>query len=361
MNNLENIYKIIVPVSPNIVQKKDAVTDFTQLSLIENKKYGLLHNYLHKKKLFKFNKNYQNEQGNSSLQKDHLNKLHKFLKKNFPKKSKLVEVGCGKGLFLKLVKKKKYFEYLGFDKTYEGNDKKIKKRYLNSKDRIEADIIILRHTLETIKNPYKFLKMLKTIFSNNALIYIEITNLDLIKKNNYLLYFTHEYINYFTQKSLLSLFSEITSSKEVLKGHYFFCLTSLNSLVNKDIFEFQKKKKWKKYKIKSYFKNFKSKSKTIFKSKRLWIWGASTKGVMYLHYLINFLCFDKKKVMGCIDINKKKQNFYTPSTNIKIFSPKNFYKLIKKNDLVVNMNRIYKLEIIELTKNNGHTIKIKSI
>jgi len=106
MNNLENIYKIIVPVSPNIVQKKDAVTDFTQLSLIENKKYGLLHNYLHKKKLFKFNKNYQNEQGNSSLQKDHLNKLHKFLKKNFPKKSKLVEVGCGKGLFLKLVKKK---------------------------------------------------------------------------------------------------------------------------------------------------------------------------------------------------------------------------------------------------------------
>ena len=55
-------------------------------------------------------------------------------------------------------------------------------RYLNSDDRIEADIVVLRHTLEHIKNPFDFLKMLRDIFGDEAFVFIEVPQFNWIEK-----------------------------------------------------------------------------------------------------------------------------------------------------------------------------------
>mgnify|MGYP007000184199 CR=1 len=76
---------------------------------------------------------------NSLEFKNHMIKMLKVLKKNFSRNSKLIEVGCGKGEFLSIVKKEKYFKYQGYDAVYQGKDKNIFKRYLTENDRIQAD------------------------------------------------------------------------------------------------------------------------------------------------------------------------------------------------------------------------------
>ena len=44
---------------------------------------------------------------------------------NIQKGNRLVEVGCGKGKFLDIVKSDGFFKYEGYDNAYEGNDKQI--------------------------------------------------------------------------------------------------------------------------------------------------------------------------------------------------------------------------------------------
>ena len=60
----------------------------------------------------------------------------KLLKKQLKQGSKIVEVGCGKGDFVELVQADGSFKISGYDAAYEGKNPSIKKRYLNTKDRI---------------------------------------------------------------------------------------------------------------------------------------------------------------------------------------------------------------------------------
>ena len=60
-----------------------------------------------------------------------------LFKKYLPKNSNVVEVGCGKGDFVELLNNDGYFKATGYDVIYEGNNKNIFKRFLNSEDKIE--------------------------------------------------------------------------------------------------------------------------------------------------------------------------------------------------------------------------------
>ena len=65
-------------------------------------------------------------------------------------------------------------------------------------------------------------------------------------------------------------------------------------------------------------------------NKNIFIWGAATKGLMFLIYLkkINPSIF--KNVKFAVDIDKKKHNKFLQIVDIKIISPKKLLKFIKK-------------------------------
>ena len=124
-------------------------------------------------------------------------KIKKYLQKN----SKIVEVGCGQGHFIDLIVKNSNYDVKGFDTSYKGESKLIKKRYLTLKDKISSDMIILRHVLEHIPKPYEFLLLIKSIFKKSK-IYIEVPEYNWIKKKEAFFDITYEHVNYFTQTTL---------------------------------------------------------------------------------------------------------------------------------------------------------------
>ena len=122
LSNLRNNKKKVKNIKGKIQLKYDYVNDFVFNDAFDEKK-------------IKYSKNYNNEQSLSSVFQTHLKNVLKIIRSNFKKDDKILEIGCGKGTFFKILEKN--YKYIrGFDTSYEGNNKKIIKRYVTKKDEI---------------------------------------------------------------------------------------------------------------------------------------------------------------------------------------------------------------------------------
>ena len=130
-----------------------------------------------------------------------------------------------------MIEQSGYFKVKGYDASYDGNNKSIEKRYLNSSDRIDADLVVLRHVLEHVPKPYDFLAMLKTIFGQ-AKIYIEVPSYDWIVANKTFFDITYEHVNYFSQRALKQLFESSTTQHGLLfDDQYQYVISDLWNLL----------------------------------------------------------------------------------------------------------------------------------
>ena len=358
---------LLLPILPNSLSpkvNKKKKKKLGKLNLRINSKTKFIENSLFNPNLARYDCNYDNSQSNSKEFKKHMKDILEIIKKQNLKNDTLVDIGCGQGDFLELVKKDRYFKYKGFDKTYKGNDKNIIKRYLSKKDKIKANILVLRHVLEHIKKPHLFLKVIKKIFGNIT-IFIEVPDYDWIIKKNAFFDITYEHVNYFTPFSLLSLFDgKYISKGKCFNGQYYYLITNLKYLSNK----FEKNYNSKNWKELNFYKLFPSFMKKLIEldemsknHNKVYVWGAATKGSMFiLHCLRNKKVF--QKIENAIDINKNKQEKYLPISNIKVISERKFFKKVKKNDLLIISNPNYKKEILkQLLKNNAKNIKTVSL
>ena len=97
-----------VPVVPNRpLLSNQEKTIKGKVLLRFNRKIKFAENYLFEEKKIKYDTFYQNDQSKSHIFNKHMQSMYKILKSNFIKGSKLVEVGCGKGKFLSIVKRDK--------------------------------------------------------------------------------------------------------------------------------------------------------------------------------------------------------------------------------------------------------------
>lgn len=319
------------------------------------KKNNFYYNSSFNEKKIKYNKNYNNDQNHSSEFRNHLDVVLKILLKYFKKTHSVIEIGCGKGFFFQLLQKN--FNFIrGFDTTYEGKNKKIEKRYLNKNDLIKEDLIILRHTLEHIPDHYKFLKFMKKISTNNPYILIEVPDFNWIKKKQTFFDITYEHCNYFTKETFIKLFNNKLIIKNVFKGQYLLILAKINDLnlnyeknINQKITPFNK--------IFPKFKNKFNKIKLV--KNNIFVWGAGTKGLMFLTYLKYLFPHLMSKIMYIVDIDKKKTNHYLQIVDKLIISPNLMLKKIKLNDTILISNSNYFKEIKEYIDRNFFKNKIK--
>lgn len=354
----------IVPNRPLLSNKEKTIKG--KILLRFNTKIQFAENYLFEEKKIKYDTFYQNDQSKSHVFNKHMQLMYKILKSNFIKGSKLVEVGCGKGEFLSIVKRDKYFQYAGYDLTYEGKDNRIFNRYLKDNERIKADVVILRHVLEHIYNPYQFLEKLKKIFTKTK-IFIEVPNYNWILKNNAFYDITYEHVNYFSPKSLGLMFSNKYYKKGLCFNHqYQYILSNLNYLSKIFKKNYNNKNYWKFLDFYKIFPTVKFQINKFHKLslnyKNVYIWGAATKGCMFLMHCL----YEKKllnKVKNAVDINISKCNKYLPISKIKIITKNKFFKIVdKKSDLLIVSNPNYLIEIKkELEKKNIKNLKIVNL
>ena len=222
-----------------------------------------------------------------------------------------------------------------------------------------ADVVVLRHTLEHIQSPHKFLSLLQSVFNEDATIFIEVPRYEWTEQNKLIFDLTYEHVNYFSEKSLSSLFITTIDQNNFFDGQYQYCLAKLNSLSDKEWRHFDEKHKWEDLSLAPYLDEFKLKVQNLHDGSRYWVWGGATKGVLFLKHLADIYPDVFRKVVGVVDINEKKQGLFTPNTGIMIVSPRDFFKSATKNDTVIVMNPNYLNEIRKEIENNAkHPIKV---
>ena len=355
----------LLPAIPNapLKCKKNFFRSVAPMALRLNDDLGLLENAAFEIDRIDYSQGYENSQVHSDKFQRHMSSVLQLLKNNFPKGSRVVEVGCGKGDFLEMVVEDGYFQIRGFDASYSGSNKKIEQKYLNESDSIDADLIVLRHVLEHIKNPLSFLKMLRHIFGDTY-IYIEVPCFDWIRKNQTFFDITYEHVNYFSQLSLKKLFEKTSSQHGVFfEEQYQYVIAGLQAL-NPDFEKIYNSVNWKSVSMEQLFPNLVNcidKYENLAKGRSIFVWGAATKGCLFLAH-----CAKQNKIIDkvkfAIDQNPKKIGKYLAGSLVRIGSKEEFFAEVRLDDLLIIANPAYRREIeAEIVKANIPEITIVNL
>jgi hypothetical protein len=287
----------------------------------------------------------------------------------------IISIGCGKATFLFLLCELGNNLGVGFDPAVS---KRAEPRNLGGRIRLvgdsysqkyadyPADFIVCRHVLEHIYNPTDFLKMLRTLIGKNieARVFFEVPNAQHIFCQESIWDIIYEHCSYFSPSSLSYIFSSygfrVEDIEEVYSNQFLNIHASLSGSATSGL---DSKQKLSVSKIASCVDSFTAKYKQKIealscrlkrynsKGERVVVWGAGSKGVMFLNSFKDF------PIKYIVDINPHKQGMYIPGTGQQIVNPE--FLLDYKPDSILLMNPIYMRETQQLTKNLGLTTKIK--
>ena len=282
-----------------------------------------------------YDMHYQNEQSNSAYFRKHLDNVIEIMQKNHTLKGKVVEIGCGKAYFLDMLLDR-HVDITGFDPTYEGHSPKVIKDFFSDKySDIGAEFIILRHTLEHISAPFRFIQTIAAANKHKGKIYIEVPTFEWIIEHNATEDIFYEHCNYFTLTTLQMLFTKSIGG-HFFNGQYIYVIADLADV--KDTVEAGT--------IKPYEVKFKGRieeyDQLVSSTKNIAIWGAGAKGSTFLN-LLDKQC---KKVKSVVDINPKKQHQYVGGTGHYIIKPDELSGQGIENIIVMNINYIDEIKAV---------------
>ncbi len=331
-----------LPVLQNRVypKKSDAQNcDTGTVTLAQDEKTGIVVNKEFDPDKIVYNEHYDNEQSHSARFSDHMDEVAAILKK-YIRNRKVLEIGCGKGVFLKRLREKGY-NVTGVDPSYEGCDPFVVKKYFTKELGLQGDFIIMRHVLEHIHEPVNFLKSIAEANNHSGLIYIEVPDLNWIIKNNTWFDIFYEHVNYFTPSDFKRIFSDIRESGTFFGGQYQYVIADLSSLNDKLSPE-----------EKDFNLSFKSLDRIVnhlnrYKPSKTAIWGAASKGIIAAIHLSK----TGTDIDCLVDINPNKTGKFAPVTGIKIIGPEELKQHFQKDDLIIIANPNYSEEIKKMT---GH-------
>lgn len=347
--------KLLLPVLNNTpMASPDASTNLGPLELRYHAGLDFIENSAFNISLLEYDERYQNSQSYSTSFQAHMEEVANLIVKHTPIGGKVVEVGCGKGEFISLLRSAGDLEVEGYDATYEGDDQLIHRRYITADDRITADLVVIRHVLEHIHEPFKFLLMLKKVFGQ-AKIYIEVPDLDYIRDAQTFYDITYEHVNYFTKKTLLLLFGHrFYSCGNLFGDQYQYVVTELNSL-DLEVGEEWKSSSWRTIEFDALFPKFVDLVETldgVARDRDVYVWGAAGKGCIFLTH-----CKRLSKLIDsvrfAVDLNPNKHDKYLPGSGIEVKSPEAFFLVVQPGALVVVTNPMYLNEIEAQIKSRG--------
>tara|TARA_B100000401_G_C52778162_1_gene706797 strand:- start:122 stop:1339 length:1218 start_codon:yes stop_codon:yes gene_type:complete len=239
------------------------------------------------------------------------------------------------------------------------------KNILKIDKKIKFKAITALSVFYDIKKPKNFLRDIKKVLHKDGIFNLEFADLKLILKNNMFDTICHEHLEYYSVTVINNLLNDVGlrvfdhNYNDINGGSssYYICHKDSKFKTSKKIPLIMREEKrininsintYRKFKSKidkiksnllNLLKNLKKQKKTIHG------YGASTKGNVLLQYF-NI----DKRYLDCIsDRNPKKNNCYTPGTNIKILTEKKSRSLNPDYYLVLPWH--FKREILKREKN----------
>ncbi len=286
----------------------------------------------------------------------------------------VLEIGCGKGDFLKEFCSLKPCNGLGIDPGYYENKDRVDQDESNVRfivdyfgpdyAHLEADIVICRHTLEHVAKPAQFVKDIRNCIGDkkDVSIFFETPDAERVFTEGAFWDIYYEHCNYFTQETHARLFRqegfEVTELGLMYDDQYIYQYavpgsqdasglseSEVNlSKIHKQLIAFPDKI----IKIRKYWHDLVMRYHAS--GKRIALWGGGSKCVAFLTTLGL-----KDEIDWIVDINPFKQGKYVPGTGHKIVSPETLRDAEAPPDLVIVMNPIYVNEIeVQLNSLNVH-------
>jgi Methyltransferase domain len=348
MPHVKPIYRAEqLPVFQNrMFDSAQAARDCTKgdVVLVQSLETGLVFNQAFRPELMVYDHDYQNEQGHSSAFQRHLGDVQAIVDRHLAGRS-LIEVGCGKGLFLERLAAAGY-GITGLDPTYEGSNPRVIKEYFTPGTGLHAEGLLLRHVLEHVSDPYAFLAGLRESNGGAGLIYIEVPCLDWIAEHGAWFDIFYEHVNYFRLADFARLFSNVLESGRVFSGQYLYVVADLASLrpprmAPGDEFE-----------LPGGFMGAIDASRARLQAQRAAgqgvraaVWGGASKGVIF-SLLMNRAGAGIDTV---IDINPAKQGRYLAATGIRVSAPGEVVPHLPSGADIFVMNSNYLGEIQDMT------------
>jgi nucleoside-diphosphate-sugar epimerase len=346
---------VLLPSLPNAPRSTPHERDtLAPMRIRYNDELDFYENHAFDPSLIRYASSYHNSQAHSKKFFCHMETVLDLLKEAFVEGSKVVEVGCGQGDFVSLLKEDGHFVVTGYDESYSGNDPSIQKRYLSEHDRVDADVVVLRHVLEHIAEPHLFLNMLGDVFGN-AHVFIEVPDFSWVLKNGAFFDMTYEHVNYFTETSLKALFdSDCIQYGRFFNDQYHYVLSNFEDL-NKNFSTIYDISSWEFTDFRQLFPSMNTLMNHLNArcgQGKIYIWGAATKGCLFIsHCKANKVLFDK--IGFAVDQNPGKVGKFLPGSNVSIKSPNELFSVVTRNDTIIVVNPAYLDEVREQMVDQG--------
>ena len=282
---------------------------------------------------------YDSNQISSPTFEQHLERVADLLIKKGFNKAKAIEIGCGQGDFLKLLKRRD-FEVKGFDPAFKGSDEDIVKDYYSKRHIVGSgvELIILRHVLEHIDRPVEFLRNIAEANDYKGFFYIEVPLFEWEVSNSAFWDIAPEHCNWFTRDVWSSIFSSFENGLG-FGGQYQYIIAELKSLKiissglplhQRNLSPFNLSKMTEHL---TYYRNFVKERSGIV------VWGGGGKGATFVNLVDPYREF----ISVVVDINIKKHGKFIAKSGHLIVGPNDLGIYNVKNVLIMNNN--YKDEI----------------
>ncbi|MGE8189156.1 class I SAM-dependent methyltransferase [Pseudomonas sp. NPDC086278] len=307
--------------------------------LVQDEKSGLIFNQAFDANKLSYDADYQNEQAHSGQFQKHLSDVEGIIARHF-KGRELIEVGCGKGYFLELLKGLGY-AITGIDPAYEGSNADVIKAPFTRGLGLAADAIVLRHVLEHIQAPVSFLAEMADA-NQGGQIYIEVPCFDWILEHRAWFDLFYEHVNYFRLDDLRRMFGTVHEAGHLFGGQYLYIVADLATL------RLTPEQPVPRLELPPGFTSSLERAVQIIQAapeQGSAIWGASSKGVIYSLFLQRAgVAVDR-----VVDINPAKQGRYLPLSGVRVSSPQEAMDALPEGANLFVMNSNYLEEIKRMT------------
>jgi ubiquinone/menaquinone biosynthesis C-methylase UbiE len=332
------------------------------------RKCGLVFNATFDIAAIPYDENYENRQSFSPAFQTHLDKLAAELtRRNSLKGGRILEVGCGKGDFLRLLCATARAEGVGYDTSYEPRDEPpgltFHKRYVGAADvTTPFDAVICRHVVEHVPEIGAFLRELRDIAAaaGDPVVVLETPRFEWIVEQLSLWDVFYEHCNYFPMASLAHLCRlagfRVVRHRGVFGAQYQILELRVAKTARVPqapgvpptarLAEFARRARKHLDRLAGQFERA--------AAGRGWaVWGAGAKGVA----LVNHLRGPKPRCV--VDSNPAKQGGVLPGSRIPIVAPDDARLL--KLGLIVIANPNYAREISDVLQQRGFTGQVMTL
>jgi hypothetical protein len=287
-----------------------------------------------------------------------------------PRSARIVEVGCGKGTFLRrLVDDPAVGNTgVGFDPAYTGPDSEYDGRLRFRRTFFDAaageghiDIVVCRHVIEHVGAPIAMLEAVRsaTGISPHARAYFETPCINWVMRNGVIWDIFYEHCSYFNARSLRYAFErsgfEVATVRHVFGGQYLWSEASPAAHPRPPVPQAGD--------VRALADGFAAAHETLvagWKAKladaaqrgKVGVWGGGAKGVTFANLLD-----PERAVIDClIDLNPRKQGKYVPGTGHPIVSYQEAAARGVRTAVLMNPN--YRSENLALLAQAGLDIEL---